>query len=317
MGRIADEQITGAAIHALARDGRVNLADHIDVRTEGGVVELIGTVLSDGERDAAIEIARQVPGVVQVVDALTVHVDGKLSDRELVEAVAAALGRNPSIQDRVGCRIDDGIVTLIGHIRSPAEEREAMRLAGSVKGVKNVVSALVISEEVPVETVLPLDDPTLADAVAAALLAAGLDVFDPDVRVSNGVAYLCGQVSSEVERRRVEEVAATVAGIRAVHNRLLLRLSPHSHDADEALTARVIQALHEDGRVSPSHVIVVAARGIVYLSGQVDSIEDFNAAVEVVERVPGVIRVANDLVIVDRTSLRSDDKGKRRGIRAT
>lgn len=223
MSYLTDQEIVGAVTAALARDGRVNLADVVHVTAENGVVRLVGTVPSAGQRQTAGDVARQARGVVGVENDLTVATEGQISDAELRDQVLASLARSPELAPRVGCHVDDGVVTLVGHIRDAAEEEEAIRIAGAVRGVEQVVSTLEIASIVPDLTTLPADDATLLGRLAEALDGAGIYIRARDLHVDQGVATLRGAVETETERQRAGAVAASVDGIRAVHNHLVGR----------------------------------------------------------------------------------------------
>jgi hyperosmotically inducible periplasmic protein len=68
---LTDAGLTAKVKTRLGTDNRVH-ASHIDVGTKDKVVTLNGSVASDAERQAAIEIARGTDGVSEVVDHLTV-----------------------------------------------------------------------------------------------------------------------------------------------------------------------------------------------------------------------------------------------------
>ena len=70
-GNLSDAGLTAKVKTRLGTDNRVH-ASHIDVDTKDKVVTLNGSVASDAERQAAIEIARGTDGVSDVVDHLTV-----------------------------------------------------------------------------------------------------------------------------------------------------------------------------------------------------------------------------------------------------
>jgi osmotically-inducible protein OsmY len=309
MAALSDQEIAGAVIAALAGDGRVDMSDIVHVSVDSGVVLLSGTVWSAEQKLAATEITRGVHGVVDVQNDLTVAVEGEISDAELREAVLAALAGNPELVRRVGCTVDDGIVTLVGHVRDSGDEQRAIHVAGTVHGVEQVISALEIAEIVPDETVPPIDDATLVGKVADALDCAGIQIEGRVIEVDQGVATVRGKVKTVEDQRRVRDIVASVDGIRAVHARLVLRRSEESADPDEALAARVIHALTRDGRVSPSNLQVVADNGVVTITGQVDSVDDQTAVAEVARSVPGARRVDNRVLVLDRTSARSGDKG--------
>lgn len=66
---VSDAEITAKVKTAMATDKNVT-ASNIDVDTVRGVVSLKGTVKDEAERDRAIDIARNVAGVVEVRDEL-------------------------------------------------------------------------------------------------------------------------------------------------------------------------------------------------------------------------------------------------------
>jgi osmotically-inducible protein OsmY len=74
---LADEEIRGAVVEAIARSGRVKVADVIHVDVQAGDVLLSGTVDSADEKAAAEAVARGVRGVARVVDRLTIATEGR------------------------------------------------------------------------------------------------------------------------------------------------------------------------------------------------------------------------------------------------
>ncbi len=223
MSYLTDEELIGAVTQALARDGRVNLADVIHISAGNGVVLLSGTVWSAEQKQAAEDVTRRVPGIAEIQNDLTVALEGEISDAELRNAVLNALAQQPELVQKVGCSVDDGIVTLVGHVRDAAEEQKAIAVAGAIHGIKQVISALEIAERVPNESALPVDDATLVGKVAAALDATGVIIQDRVIEVDQGVATLRGTVRSERERQRAMEAVESVDGIRAVHDHLVVK----------------------------------------------------------------------------------------------
>lgn len=145
----------------------------LDVKTENGIVTVSGKAHSQDEVDRAIELARNTPGVVSVnslmkidsastSDVLTPTPEDRKTivekgQKELDEA--ADISGDARIENEVKSKFaaDDmiksrnilitskeGIVTLKGTVRTSEEQDEAIRLANSVTGVKEVKSALII-----------------------------------------------------------------------------------------------------------------------------------------------------------------------------
>ncbi len=145
----------------------------LDVKTEKGIVTVSGKAHSQDEIDRALELARNTPGVVSVnsmmkidaastSDVLTPTPEDRKTisekgQKELDEA--ADISGDSRIENEVKSKFaaddliksrniritsKDGIVTLDGTVRTAEEQDEAVRLANSVSGVKEVKSALII-----------------------------------------------------------------------------------------------------------------------------------------------------------------------------
>jgi hyperosmotically inducible protein len=145
----------------------------LDVKTENGIVTVSGKAHSQDEIDRAIELAKNTPGVVSVnslmkidsattSDVLTPTPEDRKTivekgQKELDEAadisgdarieneVKSKFAADDMIKSRsIRITSKDGIVTLQGTVRTSEEQDEAVRLANSVSGVKEVKSALII-----------------------------------------------------------------------------------------------------------------------------------------------------------------------------
>ena len=73
------------------------------------------------------------------------------------------------------------------------------------------------------------------------------------------------------------------------------RESPAEYTSDAALTARVKTALISEPGVKSTQINVETARGVVSLSGFVDSQDMASKAVHAAQRVSGVREIKNDM----------------------
>ena len=296
-----DAELSGRILAALAHDGQVR-SDDLRVFVEDGVVTLLGTVDTPFERDEAERLVLWAHGVKRVDNRLTSSIDQYLSDDELLEGARAALAAEPrAARHSIGARIAHGVITLLGRVDTLAEERAALEAAEKVKGLREVVSALKVGQIEPTdEPVAIVDDATLLGEVMAAVADAGVTIYANESDVRDGIAHLRGLVEDHRAMRQSLLAAEGVPGLQGVRNELALRAAPSSRKEDEALVGRVVRALRRDGRVSPAQILPVAYDGTVVLSGQVDSIEDHDAAVSVAAGVPGVQRVLDNIIILGR-----------------
>jgi osmotically-inducible protein OsmY len=308
---VRDTELAGEITHRLASDGRLNVADIVQVRVEGGVALLTGMVGSPEERQVARSIASSVSGVTSVDDRVVIRVPVGGRDSRLQTNALSALARLADpVLNAVGVDVLDGIAHLQGMVPDARRELDAIRTVGAVDGIKRVVSDLYVGEVRPGDTTqIIADDATLRGRVAAAIAETGIVIFNDRTTVKHEIAHLRGHVFSRHDVETAERVALSVGGIQSVKNELVPEEERPSQSRDEELAARVLAELGRDRKVSATYVKPICFGGDVYLQGQVDALDMTLAAVEAAQRVRGVKRVFDNLVVVDRFSLRSDDKG--------
>jgi hyperosmotically inducible protein len=148
-----DAGITTAVKAGMAADDTVK-SYQIDVDTRDKVVTLSGTVDSEAAKARAFTVAQGTRGVSSVVDNITVKPAGTperppetvVTDAALTAAVKTKLLADPEVG---GLKIDvdskEGVVTLIGNVKSQAEKDEALRLARETDSVRNVVDQLTVA----------------------------------------------------------------------------------------------------------------------------------------------------------------------------
>lgn len=311
---IPDAELAGRVMRALSRNGLVK-SDDLQIFVEDGEVTLLGTVDTPYERHQAGRLAGWTHGVRRLHNRIAVAIDQPLSDRDLQQRVQSALASHPLFaRYPVTATVTRGVVTLRGQVDTLAQKRIMVAVAENVKGVRQVVSALQIGQIAPADQPVPIvDDALLLSEVNAAIGDASVTIFENETYVRDGIVHLRGLVPSRRAVIKAIEAAQRVPHLQGIRNELVLQADPASRDLDEALIGRVVEAFRRDGRVSPTQVTPSAAGGIVVLSGQVDSIEDHDAALEIAASVPGVFKVIDDIRLLGRAPLWASDR--RKGIR--
>ncbi|MFK7730110.1 MAG: BON domain-containing protein [Pseudomonadales bacterium] len=146
-----------------------------------------------------------------------------------------------------------------------------------------------------------LDDTAIATKVKASLLADGeTDGLDIDVDVDRGKVRLSGFADSEQEIAQASKIARSISGVQSVDNRLSLAAGTRSagrYVDDKLLLARVKGALTKNADTSAFEINVDVNRGVVSLSGFVDSDQERRAAESVTSGVNGVEKVLNNLSV--------------------
>jgi hyperosmotically inducible protein len=123
-------------------------ARQVNIQTHEGVVYLTGVVDSEDARREAGRIAWRTAGVDGVVNDLTVGertvgdwVDDTLISSRLKAQLIASVEVRASDID---VSSSQGVVTLIGRVRSIAMKRDAERIARGITGVTDVHNELVV-----------------------------------------------------------------------------------------------------------------------------------------------------------------------------
>lgn len=117
-----------------------------------GRVLLTGTVLYPATRQAAVETARAVPGVVELIDEIQVRDGPDIAtmavDRWITTRLRAELTLAPEVS-AVNYSIDtvDGTVYLLGLARDAAEFARVVAIARSIGGVRDVVTHIRLLSE--------------------------------------------------------------------------------------------------------------------------------------------------------------------------
>lgn len=120
--------------------GVENLALHVD---RDGVVTIEGEVSNVLAKRATLELIETTRGVTRLIDRITVLPHPLIDDELLEERVSDILGMNPYLEnERIELRVQDGIVMLIGNVRSPFARTEADRSASQVAGVRGIDNRL-------------------------------------------------------------------------------------------------------------------------------------------------------------------------------
>lgn len=140
-----DKGITEAARAALDGDSRLAHPAEIAVSSQAGTVTVRGTVRSIRQRRVAVEIAKSVPGVGDVVDELHVDPRDRFLDDEVRGAVLQALMSNDSVPaDRIDVHVANGWLTLKGEVKHQSESDAAFAAVSELSGVGGITNEIKV-----------------------------------------------------------------------------------------------------------------------------------------------------------------------------
>jgi hyperosmotically inducible protein len=146
------------------------------------------------------------------------------------------------------------------------------------------------------------DDSVLTSKVKVALVDDPLTKAGQiNVETYRGVVQLGGFVDNSQQKAQATKVARSVTGVKEVRNDLQVSTKPHAtagQDVDDSmLTASVKAKLMEDSTTKAYQINVGTEKGVVQLTGFVDSTTMKTRAGELARSVDGVKQVRNDLEI--------------------
>ncbi len=140
-----DKQIAEEARAMLESDSRVPHPGEIAVLARTGTVNLRGTVGSFAQRQAAVEIARSVPGVRGVTDELRVDLRDRSEDDEVRGAALQALMSSAAVPpDRVDVGVADGWLTLKGEVKHQEDSDAAFAAVSGLPGVGGITNEIKV-----------------------------------------------------------------------------------------------------------------------------------------------------------------------------
>lgn len=138
-----------------------------EVSVKDGIVTLRGEANSAAQKDLTTEFARDVDGVKEVINEMTVQAEAQKSGETTVgqkidslgelidDASITALVKTALLWHRSTSALNttvttkDGVVTLGGKAKNTAEKDLATKLVSDVHGVKTVVNNMIVEESKP------------------------------------------------------------------------------------------------------------------------------------------------------------------------
>jgi hyperosmotically inducible protein len=319
---------------------------NVSVAAENGVVTLRGTVESQAARDRAVALAREVQGVRDVRDELSVQTasaggetrPGTPAGREtegttgraensiepawITTKIQAQYFVNPEVKP---WNVDvttgaNGVVTLEGEVEQAADRDEAARIARETEGVSRVDNRLRVKGEPAAGGEGTGAAATRPDVWLTAKVQSKYFLDDLvklrniDVSTQNGVVTLSGAVASDAERRQAVSLARTTEGVRQVTDNLkvdpnavvssndpatAVPLAPVSglKRPDAWITMKVQSQYFLDPEIKGHEIDVDTTRGVVSLKGLVANQELKQQAERIARETEGVTRVINGLTV--------------------
>ena len=186
--------------------------------------------------------------------------------------------------------VDDGVVTLTGHLSSYAEKIAAEEAVRRVKGVR------AIAEEIEVR--YPGQKQTSDDEIAKrALNILQWDTFLPHenfrLTVHKGLVTLTGEVQWYFQKSGAEKAIRKLSGVTGVVNDITVK--PAVRVAD--IKSKIENALKRHAEVEAEGIQITVLNDEVTLNGKVESWDERQAVISAAWSAPGVRLVEDHLTI--------------------
>ena len=139
----------------------------------------------------------------------------------LRQAVLSELGADPGVRGiEIGVAVEDGVVTMTGHVESLQVRIAAERAVKRVEGVRSIANDLLVKQQ---------GERTDTEIAREALHRLRNNVsVPPEVQavVSGGCITLDGTVSWMYQRIAAENAVRHLRGVKSVSNEITLRAIP-------------------------------------------------------------------------------------------
>lgn len=213
------------------------------------------------------------------------------TDSDLKKDVLAELLWDPLVPEaKVGVAVNEGVVTLSGHLDTYAEKVAAKRAVERVAGVK----AIAVELNVIPAGLHQRSDTEIATAIEHVL---GWNTSVPQdqvkVAVEKGWVTLGGELDWNFQRRAVERMIRPLKGVVGITDNIRLKELPVSGN----ISTRIQDALTRQAVREAQRIEILLDGSVVTLRGNVHSWAERNAAEGATWSAPGVSRVNNQLVI--------------------
>lgn len=223
-----------------------------------------------------------------------------INDSDIAARVQNALAADPIVgKEDIEVEIHQGAVLLSGFVGTDEQVNRAGEIASRIEGVKSVKNNVVVKKESVGEYI---DDTVITVKIKSAYtIDPVVSALDVKVVTFNGIVQLSGFVNNIEQVRKAEEIAAGVKGVKLVKNNIIVKDGEEGtiggYIDDSVISAKVKSAFAVDKTVSALDVKVDTFKGVVQLSGFVDTAEQVRKAEEIAAGVKGVKSVRNNIIV--------------------
>ncbi len=211
-----NEELQKDVQDAIKYEPLLNAAE-IGVIAKDGVVTLTGIVNIYGKKTEAESAAKNIAGVISVIDKIEVKLDSSLnkSDNEIATEVLNDLKWRQVPLDKVKVNVKDGWITLEGKLQWNYQWEIAKNAINYITGVKGLTNNISIELETPVE----IEKRAIERALARSSFIVSKDIH---VNITGSRVILTGVVNSIPQKDEAERIVWNAPGVWNLDNELLV-----------------------------------------------------------------------------------------------
>ena len=214
-----------------------------------------------------------------------------MTDRQLRLDIIDELDFEPSIDAAdIGVAVDQGVVTLTGHVRSYSDKITTLDIVEDVVGVRAIADEIEVR---PIGAHITADD-EIAKRVANSLRwNTSVPEDKIHVTVAKGRVTLEGDVEWRYQSHAAERAIGRLMGVTGINNHLKVRPSVKATYVSE----RIKKTLVRDAELDASGIRVLVHDGTVTLEGKVRHLGERKSAERAAWSAPGVTNVVDHLAV--------------------
>jgi len=143
-GEISDRHITAEIDRTIKHSPYADSLRNVTAKVSGGSATLLGSVNTLADEMHAIELARKVRGVKNVVSNLDILSTHDYDDATIRNKINEVLSRTHLSTPDIESEVNNGKVTLRGYVPSVKDMEMAIELVAEVEGVAHVSNKLKV-----------------------------------------------------------------------------------------------------------------------------------------------------------------------------
>jgi osmotically-inducible protein OsmY len=214
-----------------------------------------------------------------------------MDDITLRQNIIDELDFEPSIDAaNIGISVEDGIVTVTGHVGSYSEKETAERVVKRIKGVRGIAQEIEVRIFGNHET---SDDDIARRAVNMLDWNVSVPKGAIQVKVQKGWVTLTGKAEWQYQKNAAADAVRNLVGVVGLSN--LIEISPSVSAAD--VKKRIEDAFKRDAALESQGIRVEVSGGSVTLKGKVHTWAERRAAERAAWSAPG-IKTLNDQIAI-------------------